>query len=366
MAADAFSRRRFLAALGSGATMALSTEASWADIGAPDLVAATRHGDSFRIIGLDQSGVVSFDHPLPARGHAGAVHPRRAQLVAFARRPGTFALVIDCASGGIRARLAAPAGRHFYGHGTFSLDGSRVYTTENAFDSGQGRIGIWDATDGYRRLGDMSSGGVGPHEIVRLPGSDVLAVANGGIRTHPAAGREKLNLPTMAPNVSYLDGASATLVDQVRPPAALRLNSMRHLAVAEGGLVAIAMQWQGDPTDGVPLLAFHRPGEADLTLAEADPPTLATMKGYAGSVAFDRAGDHAAITSPRGGRVMAWHVDGGGPAMWSRMDVCGLTRAADGWIATDGMGGVVALTTDLAPRPIARLPVAFDNHLISL
>ncbi len=366
MAAGGVSRRHFLAALGSGATMALGAEASWADIGAPDLVAATRRGESFTILGLDKSGEIAFDHPLPARGHAGAVHPTRAQIVAFARRPGTFALVIDGASGQIRARLTAPPGRHFYGHGVFSPDGSRMYTTENAFDDGDGRIGIWDADNGYQRLGEISSGGIGPHEIVRLPGSDVLAVANGGIRTHPATGREKLNLPTMAPNLSYIDGETGTLLDQVLPPAQLRLNSTRHLAVSDDGHVAIAMQWQGDPAEGVPLLAFHRQGEAELRLAEADEPSLVAMKGYSGSVAFNRAGDHAAITSPRGGRVMAWPVDGGDPETWQRMDVCGLTSAPDGWIATDGMGGVVALTTDLAPHPIARLPVAFDNHLISL
>ncbi|MEM9735305.1 MAG: DUF1513 domain-containing protein, partial [Pseudomonadota bacterium] len=230
---------------------------------------------------------------------------------------------------------------------------------------GEGRIGIWDGQD-YRRLGEVPSGGIGPHEMLLMPGGETLAVANGGIRTHPDTGREKLNLPSMEPSLVYLRVSDGREVGRVAPPAALRLNSIRHLAVSAQGEDAIALQWQGDPWEGVPLLAFHRPGEAHLRFAEADPVSLAAMQGYAGSVAFDRTGARAAITSPRGGRVMAWEVAGGGPTIWSRADVCGLAPGPRGWLATDGLGGVVALSPELAPSALRRLPLAFDNHLISL
>jgi hypothetical protein len=64
-----------------------------------------------------------FQIPLPGRGHAAAIHPQKPQAVAFARRPGTFAVVTNCVTGQPSARLSAPAGRHFYGHGAFSRDG---------------------------------------------------------------------------------------------------------------------------------------------------------------------------------------------------------------------------------------------------
>ena len=56
--------------------------------------------------------------------------------MAFARRPGTFALVIDCAEGREVARLHTPEGRHFYGHGAFTPDGGLLFTTENAIEDG--------------------------------------------------------------------------------------------------------------------------------------------------------------------------------------------------------------------------------------
>jgi hypothetical protein len=260
MATERITRRSFLAGAGTGLAISLAPGASWAEIGGPAYLAAARDaaGD-YRLIGLDHGGAALFDLPLPDRGHAAAAHPHRAEAVFFARRPGTFALVVDCGAGRIAVRLEAPAGRHFYGHGAFSADGRTLFTTENDFFAGAGRIGVWDAGAGYARLGEVASGGIGPHEIVLMPDGETLAVANGGIQTHPDTGREKLNLATMAPNLTYLRARDGSPVATVEPPPELRLNSLRHLAVAPDGLVAVAAQWEGAPEDGVPLLALHRP-----------------------------------------------------------------------------------------------------------
>lgn len=198
-----------------------------------------------------------FEIPLPARGHAAAAHPSRPQAVAFARRPGTFALVIDCASGRLLSTLACPEGRHFYGHGAYSRAGDLLYTTENDFTKGTGRIGIWDVAAGYARVGEIASGGIGPHDIRRLPGSDTLIVANGGIDTHPDSGRAKLNIPTMAPNLTYIE--AERIVEQAALPSALHKNSIRHLAVGPGGEVALGMQWQSE-TPVEALVGLHRRG----------------------------------------------------------------------------------------------------------
>src|SRR5438552_1061500 len=78
-------------------------------------------------------------------------------------------------------------------HGAFSADGSLLYATENDNLTGSGLIGIYDATAGYRRLGEMSSRGIGPHDLALMPDGMTLAVANGGLRTLPESGREVLN-----------------------------------------------------------------------------------------------------------------------------------------------------------------------------
>ena len=46
-------------------------------------------------------------------------------------------------------------------------------------------IGVRDAQDGYRQIGELPSDGIGPHEATLMPDGKTLVVANGGIRTHP-------------------------------------------------------------------------------------------------------------------------------------------------------------------------------------
>jgi hypothetical protein len=300
-----------------------------------------------------------FRVPLPDRGHAAAAHPVAPEAVAFARRPGTFALVIDCASGRVLHRLQSPVGRHFYGHGAFLEGGEVLCTTENDIATGKGRIGLWSRSEGYARIGEIASGGIGPHELRQLD-ARTLVVANGGIRTDPARGREKLNLDTMRPNLAYvdLDHGPQELVE-LEPD--LHRNSIRHLGVSPEGDVAFAMQWQGDAMAGVPLLGLHRRG-ASPRLLSADLAEQIAMQGYAGSVAFDGAGERVAITSPRGGRLHVFDQNGFAESLL-RPDICGVAPASEGFLATDGLGGVMAAGVD-GLVTLSRHDSAWDNHLV--
>lgn len=354
------SRRAFLA----GLVAATGTpRLSWADAGDPAYLAAARApSGGHALFGLGAEGQDIFRIPLPDRGHAAAAHPTAPEAVAFARRPGRFALVIDCLAGRKIRRLDAPEGRHFYGHGAFLAGGDILATSENEIETGAGMIGLWSRADGYARIGEYRSGGIGPHEIKALPG-DVLAIANGGIRTHPDHGRDKLNLATMRPNLSYLS-ARGEMLEQVELPPELWRNSIRHLAVAPDGQVAFAMQWQGAPEDGVPLLGLHRRGAAPV-LAEAGLAEQMAMQGYAGSVAFSAKGAQVGITSPRGGRLHVFDTQGQFLAVHHRADICGLAAGARGFLATDGLGGV--LQGDAARlSPLTRADRAWDNHLVRI
>ncbi|MGR3467800.1 MAG: DUF1513 domain-containing protein [Shimia sp.] len=237
---------------------------------------------------------------MPARGHAAAAHPARPLAIAFARRPGTFALAVDCASGRVVATMQAPPGRHFYGHGAFTADGARFLTTENDYEAARGVIGIWDAAT-FTRLAEVPSGGIGPHEIVRT--ATGFAVANGGIETHPDSGRTKLNLATMRSNLTYLD-RDFTITQQVHLPSDHRLNSIRHIAYA-AGRVAMGMQWQGQgPAPAIVAVASDQ-GVRPL------PSTDRALAGYTGSVAISLDGKWIASTHPRGN---AWLEFGGDTA----------------------------------------------------
>ena len=353
-------RRGFLAGLLAAGT---APQLGWASVGNPAYLAAAQEPDGgFALFGLRGDGTETFRVPLPARGHAGAGHPRRAEAVAFARRPGAFALVVDCSTGEVRRRLSPPEGRQFNGHGVFAEAGARLFTAEQRSDTSEGAIGIWDVEAGYRRLGEVPTQGIGPHDLRMMPDGATLVVANGGIATDPTD-RTKLNIDTMRPNLAYL-GFDGTLLEKVELEAALWRNSIRHLAIRSDGMVAFAMQWEGEEGAARPLLGLHRRGEP-ARLAPAPLAHELAMQGYAGSIAFSGDGTEVAITSPRGGRVHRFSDRGDFLGPVSRADVCGLAAHRDGLLASDGLGGLIAIEAG-RPRPLARCDRAWDNHIVGL
>lgn len=104
-------------------------------------------------------------------------------------------------------------------------------------------------------VAEFDSGGIGLHELLWMGSGRTLVVANGGIATHPDQPRRKLNLDTMQPNLSLLDAASGRLLDQA--PALNSQASLRQLARTDEDEVVVAMQYEGAPSDDVPLIATY-------------------------------------------------------------------------------------------------------------
>jgi hypothetical protein len=285
----------------------------------------------------------------------------------FARRPGTFAVVIDLDRAEALYRIDAAAGRHFYGHGAFSPDGRHLFTSENDFEAGRGVIGIRDAADGYRQVGEFASQGVGPHEVALMPDGATLVAANGGIRTHPDNDRAILNLDTMQPSLAYLDLATGRLGGAFELAPRLHRLSIRHLAVNSDGVVALAMQYEGDKRDRVPLVGLHEGGA--IRLLDAPPGLERRMRQYAGSVAFDQGGRLLAVSCPRGNLITFWHAKTG--RMVGQMELadgCGVApaEAPGAFVITGGRGEVVRVEPghDQTPLGIAAQSfAAWDNHL---
>ncbi|MEM6577177.1 MAG: DUF1513 domain-containing protein [Pseudomonadota bacterium] len=353
-------RRAFVAgALAAG----FAPTPTWAEAGSPRYLSAARKADGrFALFGLSATAEVLFEIGLPARGHAAAAHPHRPEAVAFARRPGTYALVIDCVTGRSKAGLAAPEGRHFYGHGAFSSDGALLFTTENDYEGGTGRVGVWNAKGGYVRIGEFTSGGIGPHDIKLMPDGQTLVVANGGIDTHPDTGRAKLNIPTMRPNLSFIH-LNGRIEESVELDDALRLNSIRHLAVGSDGTVAFAMQWQGDVSDAVPLLGL-RHADGAITLVDTERETGSDLQGYVGSVAIDRLGQLVAITSPRGGVFQVIDAKSAQVVVNAPIpDACGVAMAEEGFVVTSG-DGLISIGLGAEGDASAMTQHHWDNHLI--
>ena len=322
---------------------------------------------------ITEDGRVVATLPLPERGHGAARRPGRREVVAFARRPGRFALAFDPLSGEPARRFDAAAGRHFYGHGVFSPDGRWLFACENDYDKARGCLGVYDATADYRREAELDAHAIGPHELVLLSDGRTLAVANGGIQTHPDRGREKLNLDSMQPSLAYIDAQSGALLHDHRLPAELHQASIRHIAATADDEVGVVMQYEGPRNKLVPLVGFHRGEETEIALPDPGAAVLHSLRQYCGSAAMDASGQVLAASAPRGGTVTFWSVAGRrylGSLMLG--DGCGVAASGEpgGFVASSGYGKLVhhnALSGETAQlEDPAAAPVAWDNHLLSL
>ena len=367
----AIDRRVALGLLAGGLAAPLLPRSLRAARAGPLWLSARARGDGdHSVSGFRRSGAPVFDLALPGRGHSFAVSPDGRAAVHFARRPGEFALAIDLPRGTVLDRFAPPENRRFQGHGAFDPDGRLLYASENDFAAARGAIGIYDAAEGYARLGELPSHGIGPHEIVLLPDGNTLAVANGGIATHPDMPRVKLNLPDMAPSLAYVDRRDGALLGEYRLDAALNRLGIRHLAVGWNGAVAVAMQYEGPRGDLVPLVALHRNG--DLQFLDTPEAALRAMRQYCGSVAFDAGGRIAAASAPRGNIAAFWDTETGAFLSTAPLaDGSGIAPAArpGAFVATSGRGGafLIDARSGAAERIGNRFVAAgrWDNHLIA-
>lgn len=317
----------------------------------------------------------SFALPLPGRGHHVAVHPAGRYFVAVARRPGTWLVLGDAQSGTLLDTLRVPANRHLFGHGVFSADGRQFYTTESDFEDLEGDSGLivrWDVAvdaNGLRlhRGAEFRSFGVGPHELAIMPDQQAIAIANGGIRTHPAHDRDNLNIDTMVPSLAYIDRHSGELLEQHFLPAEWHQASIRHFDVNAAGMVAIGMQFEGEPWMEVPLVGTHRRGEA-LRLLSAPQPLQGQMKQYVGSLRFSTDGSQFVAACPRGNLLTFWNsVDGSVLGSARSRDGCGVCAVDAGFMFTSGVGRIgwyesaTATVHDFELDP--SLHLQWDNHL---
>lgn len=362
-------RRRALLAGGLAALVTVVLPPGRVRAAAPATSYLGCHADGdggHRVAAFDGAGRLLFSSPLPGRGHGIAVRPGGDECVVVARRPGRFLRVLDLADGRLRHGVDAPAGRHCQGHGVYGTDGRLLYVCENDYEAGRGVIGVYDATAGYRRVGELPSHGVGPHELRLLADGRTLAVANGGILTHPDYGRAKLNLDSMAPSLALVDVGDGRLLADHRLPRELHQLSIRHLDVRGDGTVAIAMQHQGAPSERVPLVGLARPGKG-ITLLEAPPEVTGRMRNYCGSVAFDVAGEHFAVSSPRGGLTTLWSAAGDYLGHVDLADGCGVAPSgAGGFVLSSGGGRVLRISDGRALADHRFAATRWDNHLTAL
>ncbi|MBD8891699.1 DUF1513 domain-containing protein [Roseibium litorale] len=374
----AINRRSFLAGLGGAAVLAGSgwhgpalAEGLIGEIEAPLFATACKRANgSYALAILDDAGQMLAEVGLPDRGHGMAVSPDGRRIMAFARRPGTFAMLIDPYDRKEPLVIASEPGRHFYGHGCFSADGRLVYAVENDYERVRGVLGVYDVSGrDVRRIGEIETGGIGPHDLLRMPDGKTMVVANGGIQTDPGQPREKLNIETMDPSVVYLDLSSGDVLAQHRLSKDLHKLSLRHMALDGKGQVWVGGQFEGD-LQQIPPLVAHMTQDTSPILTDIPEQLASGLQSYIGSVVANRTGDVVATSAPRGGQVMFWSASTGA-LLGSKavIDGCGIAPVdGSAFLISDGLGGLRYLgEPDAVPDVLAQVPgMSFDNHMFAL
>ena len=315
-------------------------------------------------VGYRLDGSQAFSTQVSERCHDVVVHPYLPLALFVGRRPSRQSYLIDCRDGRLVQTLHSPADRHFYGHAVFHHSGEWLYSSENdTRDPGRGVLGVYRLVAGQLpRRPELSTHGIGPHQLLWLPDGETLVVANGGIRTE-ADSREALNLDAMESSLVLMQRDGTLLSkEQLTQP----LNSIRHLAVARDGTIVSGQQYQGEPGDSAALLAIKRPGQPlqAFPLGEAQ---RQAMQQYCASVAINDELRLLALTAPRGNRLLIWDLDSAAVRLDVALPDCaGVGSVAEGFVVSSGTGrcrlydcrGGQVLTHAL------QLPAGlWDNHL---
>lgn len=366
MSSMAINRRTFLVTSTALLVLTPSIARPGEDDGLPRFLSTAKLADgSHALVIVAVDGRLLREIPLRGRGHDVALSPDMRMAVAFARRPGTFAVAIDLIGSTPPRLFETPIDRHFYGHGVFSGDGRLLYATENDFASARGMLGVYDVAAGFQRIGEIPSHGVGPHDVLLLPDGNTLCVANGGIETHPAAGREKLNLSTMQPSLAFIDRGTGELLAKHELSQDIRHLSIRHLCVDAGGTVWFGGQWEGAMDQSPELIGWARIDRA-IRFIEPDDAMGLLLKGYIGSVATTGDRRILAASAPRAGRMLYVDTEHGKVVGETVMpDCCGTAPASENAIAvSSGLGELRSERPCEGSAQSRVIPgVAFDNHM---
>ncbi len=315
-------------------------------------------------VGYRLDGTRVFATPVAQRCHDIIDHPELPIALFVARRPGTESYLIDLRDGRLLQTLTSQPNRHFYGHAVIHKSGEWLYATENdTTDPGRGVLGVY-RFDGERLVhsGELSTHGIGPHQVSWLPDGETLVVANGGIRTE-AESRVEMNLDAMEPSLVLMrrDGSLIS-----KETLGQQMNSVRHLAIGSDGTVVACQQFMGDAHETAQLLAIKRPGQP----FEAFPVPehqLQSMAQYTASVAVHSELRLVAMTAPRANRLFIWNLDDASVRLDAPMPDCaGVGAVADGFVVTSGQGRCRLYDCrqeTLVGQPLQLPSGLWDNHL---
>jgi len=249
------------------------------------------------ILDLDAQGCPMSTIPMQFFGHGIVPDPANSELVSVFEKRGRGACEIDLKQGIVTRTIETRPNRQFYGHGAYSRDGQLLYCTETITEGDyEGVIAVRDAGT-HEYLGDFPSYGSSPHDCRLVNDGATLVVTNGGGKLNGAA-----------PNVSYIDVRSQTLIERLEFDSE-HVNAGHLDITSDGKLAVVSAQREGLPEKALGGISFRRDG----VLRTIKEPTklVEHLFDESLSVCIHEPGNIVGATTPAGNLVTFWNIESG-------------------------------------------------------
>jgi hypothetical protein len=310
------------------------------------------------LLGLvDRSGGVQEVIGLSGRAHSVAALRWRGEVIAVARRPDRWAIVIDPAKPQVAVTIRPTEGHNFSGHVAISLDSALAAFVEIRESDAVGFLSMREVGGAWREVGRLETSGIGPHMAAWLDERHI-AVANGG---YYDVGDVRSPDGSIGASLAVIDWMSGRPASFASTGVAYADYSLRHIAVAPEGL-AVVLQRNGNSQADTPPAALWRGG--GLVPMPAAAPMLDPLRGNCSDVIV--VGDYIVTTSRLAGTIGAWRRS---DRAW-----LGSAELADvGALAADDDGNCFATSKDgtlagiaFEPGPVVgwqqHVTFGWDNH----
>jgi hypothetical protein len=236
----------------------------------------------------DQSTKIISCNFLPHGVHS---NPANKSRMALFEKKGPGACEFDLTSRKITRYIPTHKGRHFYGHGAYTLNGETLFATETELTNMRGVIAIRNTRD-MDYLGEFPSYGLEPHECKLIDNGRTLVVTNGGG-----------TVSGQAPSVAYIDVNNQQLIEKVE----LSNDAINagHIAVAEdGSLVVVSAPRLGLGETHLGGVSIRPKGETMQTIKKEA--ISQQIYGEALSVVIVPGKGIAAVTHPSSNMITLW------------------------------------------------------------
>ena len=287
-------------------------------------------------VDLDSEGFCAGHIKVPFLGHGMAMNPNFPERAALFEKRGKGACEIDLKAGRVLRTIPTAANRHFYGHGSYSKDGTILYATETVIEGDYDGVIVMRDAETFAEIGHFPSYGARPHDCRLIDDGKVMLITNGGGRVNEHN----------RPNVTYVDVETHQLLDKCELDNN-RINS-GHVAISEDGALAVVSA----PREGLEHekynggISIGKRNGGSLTSVVASKKVLGKLLGESLSVCIDPKNRRVAATTPLGKMVTFWNLDNGNLEHQIKLKKpTGVTLTQDGKFFAISHGEIEPVTT---------------------